>query len=64
MSTSDGDELTNIVVSLRRHLQRRQRMGVGSCRKLRWRRKPRRIASEEAPDKVERRLGARPMQGK
>ncbi len=28
MSTSEGDELASLVISLRRHLQRQQRMGV------------------------------------
>jgi uracil-DNA glycosylase family 4 len=56
MSTSEGDELATLVISLRRHLQRQQRMGVRFvARPEVARMTPTAMESKKpAPDKVER----------
>jgi uracil-DNA glycosylase len=56
MSTSEGDELATLVISLRRHLQRQQRMGVRFvARPEVATMTPTTMESKEpAPDKVER----------
>jgi uracil-DNA glycosylase len=58
MSHSDRDELANIVVSLRRHLQRQQRMGVGFLPRAELEEKPPRTAASEKALAKERLLGS------
>jgi uracil-DNA glycosylase family 4 len=59
MSQSDRDELTNLSVSLRRHLQRRQRMGVEFLPQAEVAEKaPRTSASEKTTTKAEGLLGS------
>lgn len=59
MSETDRDELANLVVSLRRHLQRHQRMGVGLLPQAEVAEKvARTTASEKSLANAERPLGS------
>ena len=59
MSESNRNELANLVVSLRRHLQRQQRMGVRFLPQAEVAEKaPRSAASEKSTAKAERLLGS------
>jgi uracil-DNA glycosylase len=58
MSQSDRDELANLVVSLRRHLQRQQRRGVKFLPRAEGEEKPAMTAAGDKVPAKERRLGS------